>query len=300
MAWCWIASQLIVNPERVFLKVRSRSALIRDVYIHPFILFGALCLAGLAFGHPGQHEQLQQISRSIAQSPDAQDLYIKRGAIYSIGSEFEPAIADFDRAAQLGSPAIVAFERGVLYYRMGEFDRAIRYLDQYIALFPRMALAHEYRFRCNRDAGNYADAVNDLNRYFELHENPHPGNYISAATMLDEMGKTDEALKVLDAGLDKIGLTPQLQRHAIKLELENQRPENAIRRLEVLRKPLKENPGWKVDMAELLLLVNRRAEAETLLTEAATELSELRPTPARLALIERVDRLRQPKKQTKK
>jgi tetratricopeptide (TPR) repeat protein len=300
MVWCWIASQSIVNPEQVFLKVRSKSAPIRNVYFHRLILFCAFCLAGLAFGHPGQHEQLQHINRSIAQSPDAQDLYIRRGAIYSNGGEFEPAIADFDRAAQLGSPTMVALERGVLYYRMGDFERAIQYLDQYIEHFPRTAIAHEYRFRCNRDAGNYADAVDDLNRYFEVHENPHPGNYIAAATMLDEMGKTDEAFKVLDAGLDKIGLTPQLQRHAIKLELENQRPENAIIRLETLRKPLKENPGWKVDMAELLLLVNRRAEAENLLTEAATELGELRPTPARLALIERAGRLRQQIKNTKK
>jgi len=157
----------------------------------------------------------------------------------------------------------------------------------------------EYRARCKRDAGNYAGAVSDLNRYFELHENPHPGNYISAATMLDEMGKTDEALKVLDAGLDKIGLTPQLQRYAIKLELENHQPENAITRQETLRKPLKENPQWKLEMAELLLLVNRPAEAETLLTEAKAELSELRPTPARLALLERAGELLQQKKQTK-
>jgi len=288
------------NSERGFLKVRSKSAASGNVYLHRLILVGALSLVGLAFGHPGQHEQLQEINRSIAQSPDAQDLYIKRGAIYSTGGEFEHAIADFDRAAQLGSPAMVAFERGLLYYRLGEFDRAIQHLDQYIEHFPRTAVAYEYRARCARDAGNYADAVNDLNRYFELHENPHPGNYISAATMLGEMGKTDEALKVLDAGLDKIGLTPQLQRHAIKLELENQQPKNAITRLESLRKPLKENPGWKLEMAELLLLVNRRTEAETMLAEVETELSELRPTPARLALLERAGELRQRRKQAEK
>jgi len=267
---------------------------------HRLVLFGALFLIGPAFSHPGQHEQLQHISRSIAQSPDAQDLYIKRGGIYSAGNEYEPAIADFDRAAQLGPPVMVAFERGVLYYRMGEYSRAIAYLDQYIQHFPKAIAAYEYRARCKRDAGNYAGAVDDLNRYFELHENPHPGNYISAATMLDEMGKTDEALKVLDAGLDKTALTPQLQRYAIKLELENHQPENAITRLETLRKPLKENPQWKLEMAELLLLVNRPAEAETLLTEVKAELSELRPTPARLALLERAGELLQQKKADKK
>ena len=204
--------------------------------------------------------------------------------IYSSAGQFEEAIADYTLAEQLGPAVLVAFDRGVLHYRMGEFARATDYLDQYLEQFPSSAAAFEYRARISRDAGQYDRALADLNNYFQLQDKPNPGHYISAAKMLQEMGQIEEALTVLDRGLSKLGLTPQLQRHAISLELARQQPEAAITRLETLRIPLKENPGWKLQMAELLMLVERRTEADLLLLQAEADLAELRPTPARLAL----------------
>ena len=252
--------------------------------VYRLVLFSACCFFGLAHAHPGQQDQLARATRSIAQHPDTQALYIQRGMIYSTAGEFEEATADYTRAEQLGPAVLVAFDRGVLYYRMGDFGRATYYLDQYLEQFPSSAVAFEYRARTARGAGNYQRALADLNSYFELQDNPNPGHYISAAEMLREMGRIEQALTVLDQGLDKLGTIPQLQRHAIGLELARQQTESAITRLETLRVPLNENPGWKLQMAELLILANRRSEADAFLLQAEAELAELRPTPARLEL----------------
>jgi tetratricopeptide (TPR) repeat protein len=248
----------------------------------------------LALAHAGQHTQLQRINEVIAQHPEQQALYIQRGLIYSNGGQYEQALADYTRAEQLGPPVAVAHELGVLYYHMGEFDRATKYLDQYLAQFPSSAPAYESRARVARDTGDYERAMADLNKYFELQDAPHPGNYLSATDMLQEMGQTDAALTILEQGMDKLGLTPQLQRRAIALELQRQQPDKAIARLETLRVPLRANPSWKIEMAELLLLQQRRPEAQELLREAHSELTVLRPTPARIELLQRIETLQQP------
>ena len=234
--------------------------------------------------HPGQHEQLARINRAIGQQPEQQALYLQRGMIYSSGGQFAEAREDYARAEQLGPPVLVAYELGVLYYRMGDFARATNYLDQYLAQFPSSAPAYEYRARAAREAGDYDAAMADLEMYFQLHSSPHPGNYIWAAKMLGEMDKTEKALTLLDQGLDKLGLIPQLQRQAIELELQRGQPAVAITRLETLRVPLKESPGWKLEMVALLMRAGHRQEAAILLLEAEAALNELRPTPARLAL----------------
>ena len=237
-----------------------------------------------AIAHPGQHEQLARATRAIEHNPEQQALYIQRGMIFSRGGQFDQARADFARAEQLGPAVAVAFELGVLHYRSGEYSHAIDYLDSYIEQFPSAAAAYDYRARARRAADDRVGAVNDLKLYFQLHASPQPGHYLSAAAMLQEMGETEAALGTLDQGLDKLGLTPQLQRQAVQLELARRQPDKAITRLETLRTALKESPGWKLEMAELLLAAGRDEAAVELLLAVESELDELRPTPARMAM----------------
>ncbi len=255
---------------------------------HHWFLWSVLCLAGTASSHPGQHEQLDHINSLIAQQPDQQILYIRRGSIYATGAQFEQAMADFEQAERLGPAVQVALERGMAYYQMQEFDLATQYLDRYLQQFPHAAIAYEYRSRIARQKGDVRQAIADLHRYFELQDQPHPGNYLAAADMLHELHETAQALNLLDQGLDKLGLVPQLQQRAIELELERGTTAAAIARFATLRIPLQNSPSWKLQMAELLLLDDRHADAGMLLNQAETELRKLRPTPARIKLLQQV------------
>ena len=78
------------------------------------------------------------------------------------------------------------------------------------------------------------------------------------------------------------------------LELRRDRPDLAIQRLDTLRPMLGESPDWKVEMAQLQLLVGDRRAAEQLLEQASEQIDSLRRTPARLALKARIAELRQP------
>ena len=254
------------------------------------VLFGQQELSA----HPGAHAALEHFSRQIEEHPRQQSLYIQRGIVYSNDGQYPLAEADFQRAAELGDPILVGFDFGVLYYRMGDFDRARRYFNGFLKRFPNHAPCLEYRARLLRDAGDYEASVADFRQVFELQERPNPGHYISAAKMLQSKGTDgiDQALVLLDHGNKKLGLTPQLQQHAIQLELLRKRPEEAVKRMRDLEPILGESPDWKVDMGELLLQVGKTEQAAALLNAASLQLDTLRKTPARLKMRERINRLR--------
>ena len=135
----------------------------------------------------------------------------------------------------------------------------------------------------------------DFRRVFELQDRPNPGHYISVAEMLASTGDVgvQQALDLLDAGNEKLGLTPQLQFYAIRLETGRGRPDLAVQRMLALEVMLGESPDWKVAMAELYYDNRQVAPASKLLAAAEQQLLELRRTPARIALKARIFELRE-------
>jgi tetratricopeptide (TPR) repeat protein len=233
------------------------------------------------------------LSESIQARPDEQELYIQRGSAYSNDGQLARALADFEQAETLGAPFVVAFNQGVLHYRMGEFDAARRYFDTFLKHFPGHAPSLEYRARLLRDAGEHEAAVADFEAYFAMNKQPNPGHYVSAAKMLAGLeGKgVEPALAMLDEGMERLGVIPQLQHYAIQLELERKNTAGAIARLESLGPAMGESPDWKVEMGELLLLAGKPAEAQRRFDEASAQLKTLRTTVARQRLLEKLEKL---------
>ena len=239
--------------------------------------------------HPGVEQALRYFDQLIEQSPREQALYVQRGIVYSNDGQYEQARADFTRAAELGDPVLVSFDLGVLHYRMGDFAASRRYFDAWLQRFPDHAACLEYRARLLRDAGDHDGAIADFRRVFALQPRPNPGDFISVAEMLESRGDAGvaEALDVLDQGNAKLGVTPQIQRKAVALELRRKQPERAIERMRALEPMLGESPDWKVEMGELMLAAGRREEAQACFRKALDQLGSLRLTPARQQLMRR-------------
>jgi tetratricopeptide (TPR) repeat protein len=249
----------------------------------------------LLHAHPGASTTIEHFTHQIEHQPDEQLLYIRRGIAYSADGQYEQALSDFERAETLGDPLLVSFDLGVLHYRRGEFDTALGYFNRYLQRFPNHSACLEYRARLLRDQGNYKESVADFLRVFELEQRPNPGHYISVAQMLASGGGngTQQALQVLDDGTIKLGLTPQLQFYAIELETERGRPDLAVKRMQALQNMLGDSPDWKVGMAELYYDNKQVEAAEKWLDSAERQLVELRRTPARIALQQRIIDLRE-------
>lgn len=246
--------------------------------------------------HPGAHDKLVYFNQRLKQQPADQQLYILRGSTYSNDGQFDNALADFHKAETLGDPVAVAFELGVLHYRTAKFDAARAYFDTWLQRSPRHKPALEYRARLLRDAGDYTSSLADYKALFALQQRSDPGNYIAAAKMLAELDDKglQAAIGMLDQGMQQLGLAPQLQRYAIKLELQRQHTTNAIARLNSLEPMLGKSPDWKTAMGELLLLAGKKTAARKLFDAATKQLATLRKTPARLQLLEKIAKLSAP------
>jgi len=200
---------------------------------------------------------------------------------------------DIRAAEAMGEPINVAFAHGVLLYRAGEFSAARGYFDRYLQVYPKDLSSLEYRARLLRDAGENAAALADFLQIFALNPVPNPGHYISAARIM--MALPDygipAALDLLDRHFEKVGVTAQLQRYAIELEIDRKNYDAALSRMNSLDKTLRSTPQWQVEVAEIHLLADQPDKARRFLEMADRQLLDLRSNAARVALQTKVQRL---------
>jgi tetratricopeptide (TPR) repeat protein len=244
----------------------------------------------IAASHPSAAHRIELLSEAIRAHPDDPRNYMRRGEAYSNEGYFDLALADLKKAEALGDPVHVAYDLGVLHYRMGKLAEARSYFDAFLARFPDHPPALQYRARVRRDAGDHAGALSDFRAYFEKNPRANPGDYVSAARLLagPEGEGVPAALAMLDQGIARLGAIPQLQRYAIELERSRSNLPSAIARLESLEKSLGRSPDYKVDMGELLLEAGRPEDARVQLDAAADQLDRLPVTGARTALRQRL------------
>ncbi len=241
-----------------------------------------------AAGHPAELERIEILTRRIEAQPLDPRLYLDRGAAYSHDGEYALAMTDLRRAAQLGDPVFAAYELGLLHYRKGERTEARTQLDRFLTRFPNHAPALEQRARVLADLGDTQAAVADYERVFAVTRRPNPGSYLSAAKLFARDADVAPALAMLDRGMERLGVIPQLQQYAIELELLGGQSDRALERLERLSSVLGDGPEWNVQMAELLIRMGRVKQARRHLSSASKTLRDLRRTPARTELAKRI------------
>ena len=276
-------------------KPASARSRLRGVFaIHAVVLI-LVALASAVSAHPSAEHKAELIGKLIQERPAEQKLYIQRGSAYSDDGLYELALADFKKAETLGDAYVVALHLGVLHYRTQAFAASRGYFDTFLEHFPRHASALEYRARLLRDSQKYRASLADYETLLATQNRPNPGHYVSVATMLAKLD--DEgigpAIEMLDKGIRRLGLIPQLQQYAIELELRRKNIAQAIIRLETLEPMLGASPEWRLEMGETLLLAGRPSDARRHLDEAASQLARLRMTPARQQTLEKLRRLRE-------
>ncbi len=251
---------------------------------YPTLLLSIVLIAPGALAHPGAHEQQRRLSQAIDQQPAKQALYLQRGALSLESGNLPAAKADFTQAEKLGAPEKVAYHWALYQHQKGDFNSALTHINRYLKAFPLASRGYEVRAKVALSLNNFTSAAADLQHHIELEQQPHPGSYIGAADLLGNLGRPLEALALLDSGIARLGLTPPLQRKAIALEAERGDFQAAISRHRSLREPLNDNPGWKFEMAQLLISSGQPQAARPLLQALLLQLDELRANPAREAL----------------
>ena len=228
-------------------------------------------------GHADIHERIEAISEQIQQKPANAELYLKRGELHRVHRDWNAALADYQRAAELDPDLERAwFVRGRMRYEAGRFDAAKTDLDSYLATRPDDREALLTRGRVLVALGKRLEAADDYTAVIGSLTQPTPEYYLERAKALEAEGgrHVEAALRGVDEGIAKLGPLVTLQLYAIDLELKRRRYDEALRRLGQIARWLSKERRLQ-RQGEILELAGRRGEARSALSEALDHMASL-------------------------
>ncbi|MBX3422487.1 MAG: tetratricopeptide repeat protein [Pirellulaceae bacterium] len=140
----------------------------------------------------------------ILQSPEEGRLYTLRASAHWAQGDPESALADFDKAIQLGYTESHAYaSRGLFHSTMGQHDKAIEDFTLAIAKDPKDQVPRMNRASVYMVVGKYDLAVADYSAALETHSQ-NPVLFSQRAVAHKLLGKLELAVKDYDSAIDLV------------------------------------------------------------------------------------------------
>ncbi len=211
-------------------------------------------------------------------APDDAAAWAERGALFAVDDDWASAVRDFERAKEL-DPELPELDHKLAnaLLHVGEPQRALELLDDFIVEQPEHADAHLVRGRARAALGDHAGADADVARSILLTRDPAPRVYLERAAILAAWGPDhdDDALAALRAGVERLGPLVTLVERAIAIEEARGRTTEALAWLARLPEAVRAAPQWRAERARLLLRTGRHAEAEPEIEAARAAIAAL-------------------------
>ncbi|MFQ5515440.1 MAG: tetratricopeptide repeat protein [Myxococcota bacterium] len=212
--------------------------------------------------HPSLSEEEAFVERALAANPDDFTLHLRRARLHRERGRWDAAAASLLRAAELGADEIrvqVALAR--IFLDAGFPLTAERQIERVLASRPEHPEARIVRARISSALGKRLRAADDYRAGLLHLERPEPGLVLEAMEAQRAADRPEDALRVADAAMARIGVVASLQLPALEIELELGHPERALARIEVLLEQAPAHPLWLARRAELLEATGRAREA---------------------------------------
>lgn len=211
--------------------------------------------------HGDLHQQITQISKQIERRPDAA-LHLKRGELEREHREFDKALEDYRKAAELDPTLdIIHFCRGKALAESGKSEAARDAFDLFITRVPSHGSAHLARARVLMQLKLPEAAAQDYERAISLSPEPGPEPFLELSQARQMAGDTDGAIRALDAGKTKLGAIPTLESAAITIETDAKRYDAALARIDRLTEAAPRKEAWQVLRGEILAKAGKNDEA---------------------------------------
>jgi tetratricopeptide (TPR) repeat protein len=248
---------------------------------------GALAFASaVARAHVGVAEIGAAAGAEVARHPENSASHLQLAQAHRLAHEWDAALAALEAAAGLGAdPDTVGTVRGQIFLEVGwprtariEFDRVLaRRADAYGTRFDRgrawLALGD-----AERAAADFGAAIAGMAR-------PTPEHVFTLRDAYLSLGRREDALRAIEAGIGRVGPAVALELAAVDLEIALARHEAALGRLDRLTARGAVSPAWIARRGDVLVQVGRTAEARTEYARALA-LIDARPAERRAAPLE--------------
>ena len=216
----------------------------------------------VARGHAGV-DRLDATSREeVAKRPDDPQAHLARARVLQLEGKWDAALEEVELAAvRGGDPDVLGQARATIYLEAGFPRMAKVEIDRVLARRPdRYGLLFE-RGRAWLAIGDADAAARDFGEAIAKGPMPSPEQVLMQRDVLVGLGRKEDALAGLDAGIARIGHVVTLEMPAIDLELELGRPDRALARMDALAKTGPPNPLWLARRGEILDAAGRGADA---------------------------------------
>ena len=286
---CFVSPGLFAGPQwhcanrrasRMFEGIDQGVKLFRPCLLS--LVIAGILLPSWARGHGDVHERIVALSQEISRRTNDATLYLQRGELYRVHRDWALALADYDRAGQL-DPALARIDvcRGRLWLESDQPKAAIVPLNRYLAKQTNDVEAFALRARARARLGASREAARDFERAVALTPVGSPELYIEGAEALAAAGAKEEAIRLLDRGIRRMGPLVTLQLSAIDLELSLGRSAAALARVDAVTAKMQRKESWLVRRARILTEAGQTAEAREAYMAALRAIEKLPPSHRR-------------------
>jgi tetratricopeptide (TPR) repeat protein len=220
--------------------------------------------------HDGLHEQIIALTEAIKKDPQNAALYLKRAELYRLHAEWKLSENDFSRAEKLDGKLapVVNLGRGKLWFDTKQFSKAKLALGKFLAREPKSFEGILTMARVCAKLGQRSAAVKYFSEAIRLAPADSAEIYLERAETFASAGRIDEAVRGLDAGIEKLGNLVTLQTAAIDLEVRRKNYDAALARLDQLAALMERKESFLLRRGEILFQAQRHCEARNSLLEA--------------------------------
>ena len=245
--------------------------------------------------HGSFRERIGRLNRQIKQDPRDAELYLTRAGIYRNRGEWDAALADIDRAAQLDpGRRDVDYFRGRVFLATDEPQKAEAALRRFLETAPDHPAARVARARALAKLGRHLEAAEEYTHAIQNAPVLIPEYYLERAQALSESGEEHrgEAIRGLDEGMARLGPLVTLALAAIELDVASGHFDAALARLERVAARAPRQEWWLARRGEILERAGRKQAARDAFQLALAEIRRLpshrRKTKAMVRLEARV------------
>lgn len=243
--------------------------------------------------HPDLDTVQHAVDELVVTRPDDPELLLHQGHLREEARDWDGALVSFAHALAHGAdPDVIAAARAHVFLEAGFPRMAKLEYDLLLAKRPDDFDVLFERGRAQLALGQVEGADQDFTRAIAHMRTPRPEHIIVHAQAWLKVGKPADALRALEAGLTRVGPLPSLQLTAIDLDVELQRYDSALARLDVLLRQTPTNEAWIARRADILQRAGRTDEARAERARALRQIESRPPQRRNQATKELADRLR--------
>lgn len=215
-----------------------------------------------AAAHGTHSALLARVDERLAEQPLNGDLWYQRAVLEFEHEDWAAAASDFEKAEQYAPGGFpVLWWQGRILDQQGNFRDAKSVLDRFLAKTPGHWGGLASRARVEIKLGRVNEALDDFRAALAANPEAEPDLVVEVAQALACNGVTDEALRVLEAGVKRLGPIPSLQLKILEVEVNSGRYDSALSRLDAMQRSAPRPEPWMEKRASLLAQAGRPGES---------------------------------------